>query len=76
MKNTDWEIVHEGDLDDGTPTMWAKEIDHPDYGAYVWITLNAQNTYDVEICEENEFRSLKTLKTFSGAKRWADANVR
>lgn len=35
----EWHIIHECDTENGTPTQWSKEIDHPKYGQYVWIEL-------------------------------------
>lgn len=32
-----WEVIHESDDENGNPTQWCKEINHPKYGKYVWI---------------------------------------
>lgn len=32
-----WNIIHESDTDTGKPTSWALEINHPQYGKYIWI---------------------------------------
>lgn len=37
MARLKWNIVHECDDDNGNPTQWAAEINHPDYGRFVWI---------------------------------------
>lgn len=29
-----WEVVHECDDENGNPTQWASEINHPRYGKY------------------------------------------
>lgn len=42
----EWHIIHECDTENGTPTQWSKEIDHPKYGQYVWIELTYNNTYE------------------------------
>ena len=36
MARLKWNIVHECDDDNGNPTQWAAEINHPDYGRFVW----------------------------------------
>lgn len=38
MKNNKWDIIHECDDDNGQPTCWSKEINHPKHGKYVWIS--------------------------------------
>lgn len=35
-----WNVVPEGDTDNGNHTCWALEINHSKYGKYVWITIN------------------------------------
>lgn len=37
MSKLNWNIVHECDDEDGNPTQWSSEINHPKYGKYCWI---------------------------------------
>lgn len=84
MKN--WEIVHNMDGENGEPTCWSLEINHEDYGRFVWITLNPENKYDVEIeCDTgygydveigySGFKTLATCKSLERAKRWVAMNI-
>lgn len=74
MKNI-WEIVHDCDDEEtGKPTSWAKEINHPKYGKFVWITENENCLYDVEV-NRVEFITLVTCKTLTSAKRWVSKNL-
>lgn len=73
MKNI-WNIVHDCDGENGEPTCWAKEINHPKYGKFVWITENENCLYDVEV-NRVEFITLVTCKTLTSAKRWVSKNL-
>ena len=76
MKALKWNIVHEMDNPDGSPTCWATEVNHPSYGKYIWVT-ESENGYDVEFdAGEAGFRTLKPFKTVIGAKRWVTKNVK
>lgn len=71
-----WQIVHDCDGENGEPTCWTKEISHPDYGRFVWITENTNGKFDVEICEkEGTFRILATCKSLASAKIWISMNI-
>lgn len=67
----EWHIIHECDTENGIPTQWAKEIDHPKYGQYVWIELTYNNTYDVVANDT----VLKNCKSLTSAKRWVSNNL-
>lgn len=71
-----WEIIHECDLDDGTPTEWCAKL--PPYG-YVWIDALREG-YEVVISRgvgvnganiNNVYTSCAVCKTLTSAKRWA-----
>lgn len=70
MKNIKlkWEIVHECDDEDGNPTQWASEINHPQFGKYCWIS-NMGKYFSVEVDYEG-FKELTQCKTLVSAKRW------
>lgn len=67
----EWHIIHECDTENGTPTQWAKEINNPKYGQYVWIELTYNNTYDVVANDT----VLKNCKSLTSAKRWVSSNL-
>jgi len=73
MKNT-CNIAHDCDRENGEPTCWAREINHPKYGKFVWITENENGLYDVEV-DRGEFITLVTCKTLTSAKRWVSTNL-
>lgn len=60
-----WEIVHDGDLEDGTPTLWSVKIED---GVYYWIDWLANGKYAVidTDCDTVLFVS----KTLRSAKTW------
>ena len=66
----EWHIIHECDAEN-TPTQWAKEINHPKYGQYVYIELTYNNTYDVVANDT----VLKNCKSLVSAKRWVSTNL-
>lgn len=71
-----WNILH--DMDDeetGKPTCWSLEINSEKYGKYVWITLNRQGNYDVEVDRFGDIESIKTCKTLKSAKSWVTSNI-
>ena len=64
-----WKIIHECDDEDtGEPTCWSAVIDNPMYGKYVWITKD--DSYNVEVLDNGEFKVLKKCKSLISAKRW------
>lgn len=71
-----WNIISEMvDEETGEPTCWSKEINHPKYGKYVWITENGENIFDIEINRGSGFTVLKTCKSLASAKRWVSINL-
>ncbi len=72
MKNK-WTIVHDCDDDNGNPTCWSLEINHPQYGRYVWIA-ETETGYDVQI-ERSSIETIANCKTLSSAKRWVTSNL-
>jgi len=72
MKTT-YSVIHESDDDDGSPTCWAREINHKKYGKYVWISKE-NDVYNVEECSE-ELSVLVVCKTLTSAKRWISMNL-
>lgn len=51
MSKLNWNIVHECDDEDGSPTQWSSEINHPKYGKYCWIN-DMGDYFGVEIEEK------------------------
>lgn len=66
----DWHIIHECDLEDGTPTQWCTEIDHDLYGRFVWIDLTATGEYQITVEEGGTFITLAVRKKLYNAKQW------
>ncbi len=78
MAKLQWEIIHECDMDDGTPTQWCAEINHPKYGKYCWINdMGSELTekgFEVEV-NYGGFVTLVQCKSFASAKRWVAMNL-
>ena len=74
MKNT-WNIVHDCDDDNGEPTCWAKEINHPAYGCFVWLSKCGSNEYAIEVVPDKETITLATCNSLSSAKHWVTTNI-
>lgn len=71
---TEWKIIHECD-EDGEPTCWSREINHPTYGKYVWIIRNEEG-YAVEIdMGKGGFISLQDCISLMSTKRWVAMNI-
>ena len=71
MKLT-WEAVTECDDEEtGEHTCWSAEINHPQYGRFVWITILA-NRYHVEYYNNGFFKTLANCASLESAKRWAN----
>ena len=68
MKNA-WSIVHDCDLDDGTPTEWALKIAD---NTFYWIDAVANSTFDI-IYKDGQ-TVLKNCKSLTSAKRWVAMN--
>ena len=69
MKNT-WNIVHDCDLDDGTPTEWSLKIAE---NIFYWIDAMAEFTFDV--IDNDGHTVLKNCQSLSSAKRWVTINL-
>ena len=37
------EVIHECDDENGNPTEWAAEVNHPKYGKFCWIDDMSDN---------------------------------
>lgn len=74
MEST-WNVVHDCDTEDGSPTCWAKRTSHPTYGQFVWISQYSDGEYAVEVILVNDIKVLVTCKSLSGAKRWVTINI-
>lgn len=73
-----WNIIHECDGEDGTPTQWAAEVNHPKYGKYCWINdigsgLTGKG-FNVEV-DFNGFTELVQCRSLASAKRWVAMNL-
>ena len=53
MEST-WNVVHDCDTEDGSPTCWAKRTSHPTYGQFVWISQYSDGEYAVEVIPVND----------------------
>lgn len=74
MENT-WNVVHDCDSEDGSPTCWTKRIDHPTYGKFVWISQYSDEEYAIEVIPVNNIKVLTVCKSLSSAKRWVTKNI-
>lgn len=59
-----WNIVHDCDCEDGSPTQWALKVGETDF---YWIDLLQDNTYDVVNPSGTVMVNCKSLKS---AKAW------
>lgn len=75
MENSKWKTVQEANDDNENPTMWSKEINHPKYGKFVWIVLDCNKCFNVEVDCDNEFRILVQCKSLASAKRWVSMHL-
>jgi len=73
MENTiksQWDIVHECDLEDGTPTEWVLKVSDR---KFYWIDEVSDGTFDII---DNDARTvLMNCKTLASAKRWVTINL-
>lgn len=74
MKNT-WNVVHDCDTEEGTPTCWAKKIDHPIYGPFIWISQYSDSEFAVEVIPVSDVKVLAICKSLPSAKRWVTTNI-
>lgn len=65
-----WNIVHDCDMEDGTPTQWSLTLKD---GVFLWIDLTADGKYDV-IASDAKSVLKGDLKTLGAAKRWVTQN--
>lgn len=73
MIKNQWKIIHESDDDNGNPTLWTLEINHPKYGKYCWISDHI-NYFSVEV-DYGGFIELKQCTSLTSAKRWVTMNL-
>lgn len=69
-KKNEWKIVHEMDLEDGTPTEWSLKVAD---GKFYWIDLLADGTFDVVHWDARTI--LMNCKSLASAKRWVTMNL-
>lgn len=67
---TQWNVVHECDMDDGTPTEWALKVAE---NKFIWIDALFNGTFDV--IHYDAQKVLKNCKSLSSAKRWVTMNL-
>lgn len=61
----EWEIVHDCDLEDGTPTEWSLKVAE---NKWYWIDALKDGTFDVIGFDAHSV--LKNCKSLPSAKRW------
>ena len=69
----DWEIVHEMDNEDGTPTCYARKFGNQQW----WLTQHPDRWVaetKVKIDREPEIVSVKDFKTAKAGIRWVENN--
>lgn len=69
-RKREWNIIHECDLDDGTPTEWALKIEDK---KFYWIDLLNDGSYDV--IDSDAHTVLVNCKSLASAKRWVTMNL-
>ena len=73
-----WKIVHDCDDEDGNPTQWSAEINHPKYGKFCWINDMDSGIptgyFNVEV-QTDGFVELVRCKSFTSAKRWVASHL-
>lgn len=68
-----WKIIHECDDEEtGKHSLWAMEIDDSELGKYIWISLQSDKKYHVEIFRNNEFETLQKFRSLKSAKNYAN----
>ena len=65
-----WEIVHDCDLEDGTPTTWSLKAGQK---KFYWICEVSDKTFDV--IDSDNHTILENCKTLRSAKRWVTMNL-
>ena len=66
----EWNIVHDCDLDDGTPTEWSLRVADD---KFYWIDEVSDGTFD--IIDHDSHTVLANRKTLTSAKRWVATNL-
>lgn len=57
-----WAVIHDCDLDDGTPTEWCTTLEN----GYAWIDLFKEGF----VVSSSEKSNLVVCKSLTSAKRW------
>lgn len=76
-ENLLWKEIPESiDEETGKPTSWATEINSDTYGRFLWISLNENNSYDVEYDTGERIIPVSSesagFSSLSAAKEWAE----
>ena len=66
----EWNVVHDCDLEDGTPTEWSLKVSE---GKFCWIDEMSDGTFDV--ISHDARTVLANCKTLTSAKRWVSMNL-
>ena len=66
----EWVVVHDCDLEDGTPTEWSLKVTD---GKFYWIDETSDGTFDV--IDYDAHTVLTNCKTLASAKRWVTTNL-
>ena len=69
-KTNKWFIVHENDLEDGTPMAWRTELAN---GKIIWIEKVKDNEYQINNLDGTN--NLSIAMTLQGAKSWVKQNL-
>ena len=67
----EWNIVHDCDLEDGTPTEWSFKVAD---GKFYWIAEVSDGTFDV-IDRDAQTVIMEGCKTLASAKKWVTMNL-
>lgn len=65
-----WQIVHDCDLDDGTPTEWSLRVD-----TIKWYWIDALDDGSFDVIDSNCRTVLKNCKSLPSAKAWVTKNL-
>ena len=66
----EWNVVHDCDLEDGTPTEWSLRAGED---KFYWINETSDGTFDV--IDYDAHTILINCKTLISAKRWVTTNL-
>lgn len=70
MTKEKWKIVHECDLEDGTPTEWVLKVTDR---KFYWIDLMNDDTFN--IIDHDARTVLMNCNSLASAKRWVTMNL-